>query len=253
MSSSWRLNAQSPNLRQKLAQLENEPNRILSSDAGASLETTTASKLESTIQARLWAMMQQKLHDPLSARRILAKYTGSCEPAGETPLMTVEQDHSKHEFEPFTSPSLKMTWDALGDDILEDDELMMLEDFQEMEEIESRATEQNTEDMLLSDIALTDLLSDDGEQVQLAQTAYVKDKFLTLLPHHSNDVFSYRNTYRHTVNSDEVCFSGASYRPEGEVKSKALILSEEEMLEDNHDEMLLGSDCSQTHQKFLRS
>ncbi|KAL3420543.1 hypothetical protein PVAG01_06988 [Phlyctema vagabunda] len=230
---SWRTNAQSPTLRWKLGQLEKEPTSIFSHNAETSMESLSAGNLESTIQTRLWTMMQQKLCDPLSARRVLARYSGSSRSSDESSLTTMKQDHG------FTSSQSSLASDSLAYYILGVNELMMLED---LEEVESQTVEQDAEDMLLSEFDSTDVFCNDGK-------LYTKDNVSTPLLGRSTDGFSDRNACLNTLNSDLSCFSSAPCLLKDEnvsVKSMS-----QETSQNNHGDMLLGSDCSNTYDNFL--
>ena len=163
----WQLTAQTPSLRQKLTNLAtSRPLECNIANPQETSQSNSVSNLAGIIQARLWMMMQRKIYDPLVARRL--KHTpanGETEPCNDEDecedLLRVDtkvnqrgistQDQMMNDLEQFIDQEFMTDdWDLFQDLLLEedDDDYRLLENAEEMER---RAVEKETEEMLLGD------------------------------------------------------------------------------------------------------
>lgn len=97
MMTSLARNAQTPSLRQKLAQIASMTTSKFANDRTNEAhgeitgELGSEKRLAAVVQARIWSMMQRTLHDPLAARKATNKRLTS-----ENAIITEEDDGYDH-------------------------------------------------------------------------------------------------------------------------------------------------------------
>ncbi|KAI9642990.1 hypothetical protein NHQ30_008724 [Ciborinia camelliae] len=166
MMTSLARNAQTPSLRQKLAQIANMSTSQFSyaqNDRNINGEPGSEKRLAAVVQARLWSMMQRTLHDPLAARQATNKrsnpddaivteeddgYDDLLETIGtennmeDLKMVDYENHSEKSAFDCILSDYDGSSGDEF-DDLLEDEDEILLND----EERERMAIESETEEM----------------------------------------------------------------------------------------------------------
>ena len=226
MSLSWTNNAQSPSLRRKVAQLEITPPSTFSSNIDHFYdEAASVGKLGAIIQTILWAMMQKKLYDPLAARRNLGKsIENSAKSLDEDLIMDTPQDQFNDGFE-------------------------MLSD---VDDVETRLTEQETEETLLSKSNFERRLNDDLLFVHPGEEPYNHAFYLTSALNEPDDMLLDQDVYLDSQGSLQRHNRSVFYAGRNDDRLMTL-LSEARGSERRPDEILLGSDGSDNHQDLGRT
>ena len=195
VSSSWPRNVQSPILRRKLIQLANPPPSALEQrEEDVVDEEVTTDRLASVVQARLWAMMQRKLYDPLAARAsfnprssdkvsaepkdvgedddLLDELGNSSANLGKESMMQDLEDFMKEEF-----GDLDEFEDLLGGGGNEEDDLLGYFEAEERERLED---EHETDEMLFGSSCDDDWGVDDEDMDMLLLELWSEDEYMLL-------------------------------------------------------------------------